>query len=168
MRKHRLFLWGVLSHPPQGTTALDVLGGETLAVPIRPGEYIDRHRTAGRGKPPPLRCGRTFSLDTHVSDTATFRVDQGIDPYGRKVSLCSVGAAISRPQTCDLVLLSHDAQTPSPAVGEGLAPPARRKRRFSSAPGRMRKTSVVPPGGRDARPYGMDGGFALIRTFPMR
>ena len=52
-------------------------------------------------------------------DAAKFRVDQGIDPYGRKVSLCSVGAAISRPQTCNPERVYRDTKTFPPVVGDG-------------------------------------------------
>ena len=115
-----------------------------------------------------LRYGQPFFLKTNVPDAATFRVDQGIDPNGRKVSLCSVEAAISRPQTRDLVLLSHDAQTPSPAVGEGLAPPARGKLTFF-----LRARANAQNQRRAARRfvnrrYGADGRFAPMGTFPMR
>ena len=59
------------------------------------------------------------------------------------VNLCIVGAdALIGPQACVAAQASHDVQTSPPAVGEGLAPPARGNRRFSSAPGRMREQTL--------------------------
>ena len=65
------------------------------------------------------------------------------------------GKALKRPQTRDPVQASHDAQT-SPPVRRGRRPrrPARGNRRFTLAPGRIRKTAIVPPGGRAWCPAG--------------
>ena len=58
------------------------------------------------------------------------------------------------------------------SVGEGLAPPARRKRRFPLRPGECVKPTwcrrAVGLGALrvDARPYGADGRFTSVRTFP--
>ena len=69
-------------------------------------------------------------------DAAKFRVDQGIDPYGRKVNPCFVGAAISRPQTNDPVQASPDAKMFLPVVGDGaLDVPHGGNRRFALRPG---------------------------------
>ena len=107
----------------------------------------------------------------------------------------SVGAAISRPQTCDPaqayrdakifpchrrgrcphrpatsvpVQAYHDAKTIPPAVGEGLAPPARENLSCTYAPGRMRKNRHCAAGRGKPRPYGIDVGRALMGTFSIR
>ena len=129
-----------------------------------------------------------------------WRADEGIGPYD--MHLCRGYPILRQPLGARRGRRPRRPATPQCGTGvpccanaaacrRGRRPrrPARGNRRFCPAPGRMRKTAIVPPGGRgrpplrngrtfclyihisdtglfravgDARPYGGDGHFPLI------